>query len=185
MLAAELTREAENMALSMVRLRPIGIADAPVIAAAVDQSRDALRRWMAWYRDDYDIDAAAAWIDASLANAAAGTGYEFAILDGNNEVVGVIGLEDISRQSGRAMIGYWLATPVAGRQFGRRAVSLALAWARTLPGLRIVWAVVADANLPSRRVLEVNGFRHVGTRGTDERGDTALLYEVELHPTAA
>ena len=169
----------------MVTLRPIVIADAPAITAAVNQSRDALRRWMSWYRDDYDIDAATAWIEASLASAAAGTAYEFAILDGTNAVIGVVGLEDISEQSGRAMIGYWLATPMAGRQLGRQAVSRALAWARTKPDLRIVWAVVADANRASRRVLEVNGFRLVGTRGIDERGDIGLLYEVELHPTAA
>ncbi len=159
----------------MVTLRPITAADAPAITAAVDLSRDALRRWMSWYSDDYDMDAATAWIEASLASAAAGSGYEFAVLDGNNAVVGVIGLEGIGEQSGRAMMGYWLATPMAGRQLGRGAVALALAWARTKPGLRTVWALVADANLASRRVLEINGFR----------GDAALLYEVELHPTAA
>ena len=41
-------------------------------------------------------------------------------------------------------------------------------------------AVVADANLASRRVLEVNGFHQTGSRGTDGRGDVALIYELEL-----
>lgn len=42
---------------SVVTLRPIVAADPPAVAAAVDASRDALRRWMAWYRDDYDVQA--------------------------------------------------------------------------------------------------------------------------------
>lgn len=170
---------------SVVTLRPIVAADAPAVAAAVDQSRDALRRWMAWYRDDYDVHAASTWIDASLATAAAGTSAQFAILRGGNALVGVIAFEDMSAQTGRAMLGYWLATSVVGRGIGRRAIALALAWARTWPGLRIVWAVVGDANLASRRVLDVNHFRLVGSRGIDERGDIALVYELELHPGTA
>lgn len=170
---------------SMVSLRPIATTDAPAVAAAVDESRDALRRWMVWYRDDYDAHAAGAWIAASLANAAAGTGFQFAILTADDKLAGVLGLEDIDQESGRAMIGYWLSTRVAGRGIGRRAVELALAWVRTRPRIRVIWAVVAEANLASRRVLEVNRFRLVDTRGVDERGDMELLYEVDLDATAA
>jgi RimJ/RimL family protein N-acetyltransferase len=169
----------------MITLRPIVATDAPAIAEAVGQSRDELRRWMAWYQDDYDVHAARAWIEASLATAVAGTGVQFAILDGANVVVGVIGFEDLTELTGRAMIGYWIATPASGRGIGRHAIALALAWARTRPELRIAWAVVADANLASRRVLEVNHFRLVGPRAVDERGDTVLLYELELHPAPA
>ena len=68
---------------------------------------------------------------------------------------------------------------------GRRAIALALACARSRPGLHTVWAVVADANVASRRVLEINQFQMVGTRGADERGDRALLYELKLDAPAA
>jgi len=164
----------------MVSLRPISAMDAPAIAAAVGQSREALRRWMEWYRDDYDECTARDWIDHALASAETGMAFQFAILDADDFLVGVIGLEDISERSGRAMIGYWLATPAAGRGIGRRAVELALAWARTRPRLDVVWAVVADANLASRRILEINQFQLVGTRGVDKRGDTGLVYEISL-----
>ena len=164
----------------MIELRPITRADAPAVAAAVHQSRDALRRWMEWYRDDYDVHTATSWIDYALADAAAGTGQAFAILNDAKQLVGIIGFEDISEQSDRAMIGYWLATPASGQGIGRRAIALALAWARTQQQLRVIWAIVADANLASRRVLELNDFRYVGQRGVDERGDRALLYELDL-----
>lgn len=173
---------AANTHLTVIGLRPIAATDARAVAAAVNESRDAFRRWMAWYRDDYDVQAARGWIEDALANAAGRTGVQFAISDGEHDLVGVVGFEGTSDQPGRAMIGYWLATRAAGRGVGRRAIALALIWARAQPGLRVVWAVVADANLASRRVLEVNQFRFVGPRGIDERGDLALLYELELHP---
>src|SRR5262252_9068970 len=134
----------------MVTLRPIITTDAPAIAAAVDQSRQELRRWMPWAKDDYDIDSAKTWIDASLTNAAAGTGFQFVILDESEAIVGVVGLENMSEHSDRAMIGYWVATPQASRGVGRRAIEQATDWARTQPRLRVLWAVVADANAASR-----------------------------------
>ena len=169
----------------MITLRPIATTDAPAVADAVVQSRDALRRWMVWYRDEYDARDAAAWIEASLATAAAGTGIQFAVLSDVQSLLGVIGFEDVSDQTGRAMIGYWLATPATGHGIGRQAIALALDWARAQPRLHFVWAVVAEANLPSRRVLEANRFHLIGARGTDERGDLALLYELELRSAAA
>ena len=164
----------------MVTLRPIVLSDAGAIAAAVSQSRDALRRWMPWYRDDYDEQTAEAWIAASLAGASRGTTQHFAVLDDCGTVIGVIGVEDMDEESGRGMIGYWLATPASGRQNGRQAIEQLLAWARMRPALHVLWAVVADANVASRRVLEINGFRLVEARGADERGDRALIYELEL-----
>jgi RimJ/RimL family protein N-acetyltransferase len=169
----------------MVTLQPIAATDAPAIAAAVQQSSDALRRWMAWHRDDYDVGTTAACIDASLAAAAKGHGAPFAVLDASSTVIGVVGFEDISERTGRAMIGYWLTTAATGRVIGRQAVAFALDWAQARTTVSVVWAVVADANLASRRVLEANRFSLVGPRGADERNDLALLYELELRPPVA
>src|SRR5215831_9514491 len=169
----------------MIRLRTIAATDAPAIAAAVARSRDALRRWMAWYSDDYNEAAAQTWIGSSLASAKTGAAVQFAIVRDDEDLVGVLGFEDIGTEPGRAMLGYWLATDVVGQGIGRRAIALALSWARDHPGLRTVWAVVAEANLASQRVLEINQFRKVGTRGIDERGDSTLLFELELQAPAA
>lgn len=173
------------MVRSMVTLRPLALTDAPAIAEAVDRSRGALRRWMAWYDDRYDVHTARAWIETSLAAAAAGRSAHFVILANSESLVGVIGLEDISDQTGRAMLGYWVATPAAGRGIGRQAISLILDWARIHTTVRLVWAVVAEVNSGSRRVLELNRFCLVASRGIDERGDTALLYERQLSSGAA
>lgn len=163
-----------------MKLIPITMDDAPAVVAAVELSRDALRRWMPWYSDAYDLERARDWIAQSLAAADAGHGIQFAVVDDEQGFAGVIGFEDLDDQTGRAMIGYWLATPSAGRGIGRDAIAQALGWARARAGYRVIWAVVADANAASRRVLEINHFRVVHTRGIDERGDTALIYERAL-----
>ena len=161
----------------MISLRPLVLHDAPAVYQALDSSRDALRRWMGWYRDEYDLSDAEHWVRHTVESAAAGSGFHFAIVD-TADVIGVISLEDVG--SGRAMLGYWMASPVTGRGLGRQAIAQALTWARRRRNIRTVWALVADANVASRRVLEINGFHRVGSRGTDERGDLQLVYELEL-----
>ena len=164
----------------MTSLRPIALTDAPAIAAAVGSSRAALRRWMPWYRDDYDVHAAEDWICYALSSVATGTAAHFAIIGPDDHVVGVISFEGIGEIPVRAMLGYWLATPVSGRGIGRRAIAHALDWAREHSTIQIAWAIVAEQNEPSRRVLEANGLRVAGARGVDERGDTQLIYELNL-----
>jgi ribosomal-protein-serine acetyltransferase len=170
----------------MSNLRPLDLADAPAVFAAVDCSRDALRRWMVWYRDEYDVDDAKSWIEQTLASRADGTGFHFAICSIDGTLLGVIGIEDVSETTGRAMLGYWVATPATGRGVATRAVEQVLGWARTQTGIRLVWALVAEANERSRRVVESNGFRVAGVRERDERGDVPLVYELEVRaPTAS
>ena len=164
----------------MVSLRPVDIHDAPAVYRAVDSSRDVLRRWMVWYRDSYDLDDAESWIRYTIESAARGVGFHFAIVDETDDLIGVISVEGVSAESGRGMLGYWMATRATGLGHGRKAVEQVVAWARGQEKLATLWAVVAEANAPSRRVLEINGFRQVGTRPMDERGDVQLVYELEL-----
>jgi RimJ/RimL family protein N-acetyltransferase len=135
---------------------------------------------MIWYRDSYSTADAEAWVQHAVAGHAAGTDLHFAVCNTDGKLVGVLGLEGVSEEIGRAMIGYWLATPATGRGLGTRAVAEAVAWARGQPRIRVLWALVAEQNQRSRHVLEVNGFHVGGTRELDERGDVPLVYELDL-----
>jgi ribosomal-protein-serine acetyltransferase len=170
----------------MISLRPLELHDAPAVYQAVESSRDALRRWMVWYRDDYNLSHAESWTRYAVDSTAANTGFHFAIADAQGELIGVISIEGVSPESGRAMLGYWMATRSTGHGLGRQAVGQIINWARGRGSIATLWALVADANMASRRVLEINGFHQVGSRGTDERGDLVLMYELELRsrPTA-
>ena len=74
-------------------IRPLEQRDASDVFSAVVSSRDALRQWMAWYSDGYDLLAAQSWIELTLASRAAGTGFHFAICDADGSVIGVVSLE--------------------------------------------------------------------------------------------
>jgi ribosomal-protein-serine acetyltransferase len=164
----------------MSLLRPLELSDAPAVFAAADASREALRRWMVWYHDAYDLADAETWVRHAVASHAAGSDFHFAVCDTNGQLAGVLSLESVNQETGRAMLGYWLATPATGGGLGTRAVADAVAWAHTQSRLRVIWALVADTNERSRRVLETNGFCVAGTRERDERGDVPLVYELEL-----
>ena len=161
-------------------LRPLELRDAPAVFAAADCSRDALRRWMVWYSDAYDIRSAEAWVQRAVAANVSGSAFHFAVCDSDGHPIGVLSFEDVRAETRRAMLGYWLATPATGHGVGTRAVSEALDLARAQLPIEVVWALVADANERSRRVLEANGFRMVEVREKDERGDTTLVYETVL-----
>ena len=135
---------------------------------------------MTWYRDTYGLADAETWVTQAVARHAAGTDFHFAVHDTEDTLAGVLSLENVSDETGRAMLGYWLATPTTGRGLGTRAVAEVLLWARRQSRLRVIWALVAEGNRPSRRVLEGNGFTVVDRRAPDERGDVPLVYEVEL-----
>lgn len=161
-------------------LRPLAPNDSLAIYSAVDGSRPALRRWMSWYHDAYGVADAESWLRFTSTEQAAGRCQHFAICDDEAGLVGVIGFEDIT-EDGRAMIGYWIATPSTGRGLGTRAIRDALDWARAETQIDMVWAIVAEPNAASRRVLERNGFRLA--RVADDKsvsGDQQLIYELSL-----
>jgi RimJ/RimL family protein N-acetyltransferase len=81
----------------------------------------------------------------------------------NNEPCGMVALSEIDLVDGTAMVWYLLGEPsVAGRGVTSEAVrQLARESFQTL-GIRSLYAWAMADNLPSQRVLEKAGFRHVG-----------------------
>jgi RimJ/RimL family protein N-acetyltransferase len=135
---------------------------------------------MSWYHDAYGPEDAESWLRQALAGRDAGTSCHFAICDSTSTLRGVIGFEDLTGPGGQAMIGYWVATPATGRGLGTSAVGDALSWARTNTQLALVWAIVAEAKVPSRRVLEANRFCSVRVDKHNISGDPQLIYELSL-----
>ena len=78
------------------------------------------------------------------------------VVDGR--VVGDCGMHGPGDDPGVVEIGYGLAAPERGRGYGSEAVRLLSDWLLDQPGVRAVVAEVDPDNVPSRRVLEKNGF---------------------------
>lgn len=96
-----------------------------------------------------------------------GTDFGFHIFeisaDGSEVLVGGLTISNIRRRAAQyANLGYWMGQPFAGRGLMTEAVSLVLPFFFDQLGLHRLHAAFLPHNLPSRRVLEKNGFREEG-----------------------
>jgi RimJ/RimL family protein N-acetyltransferase len=163
----------------MFTIRPLVLNDATGVYAAVDRSRPELARWMVWYQPGYAAADAAEWVQRSCAQHEARTAYHFAICDDLGALVGAISLEDVDARTGMALLGYWVATPAAGRGAAAEAIRQVLDWASSETSIRRVWALIARDNHASRRVAEANGLRPVARVGRSDSTEQ-MRYEVDL-----
>jgi ribosomal-protein-alanine N-acetyltransferase len=97
-----------------------------------------------------------------LARQLADDRHPFAILDGE-EIAGTINLFHIVRESLQSgTIGYWVDSRRNGRGLATGAVGEIVAYAFAELALHRVEAATLVDNVPSRRVLEKNGFERIG-----------------------
>jgi RimJ/RimL family protein N-acetyltransferase len=143
-------------------LRPWAEEDIPAIVAA---HRDpVMRRWL---RHPVTTTAdAARMIRARRADAEAGTGYSFAILQVEpglpGQLVGSVSLRGLTPVAVTAEVGYWVAAVARGRGVASRSVDALCQWTlaqprkRPLERLELLHSV---DNHASCRVAEKTGFR--------------------------
>lgn len=128
----------------------------------------------------YPADGARDFVTRCMAERIEGKTHVLAILVGS-EFVGLCGLHDATGAQG-AEIGYWIGKPFRQRGLATFGVRMALELGFKNLRLERVHADALETNLPSRRVLEANGFRLRGHRNhTEPHWDrTARLAEYEL-----
>lgn len=86
----------------------------------------------------------------------------WAIVDSSDSLLGTVGLNEISREHGRAEIAYDLDPRHCGRGLATEAASAVIYWAHTVLGLQRVQATVLDSNILSIAVLERVGMQREG-----------------------
>ncbi|CAI1919924.1 GNAT family N-acetyltransferase [Serratia proteamaculans] len=86
----------------------------------------------------------------------------WAIVDSSDSLLGTVGLNEISREHGRAEIAYDLDPRHCGRGLATEAASAVILWAHTVLGLQRVQATVLDSNILSIAVLERVGMQREG-----------------------
>src|SRR5690606_38027269 len=72
--------------------------------------------------------------------------------------IGLAKLEVEQADSEEAVLGYILLPEYWGRGIGSRAAKQLVDRARTLPGLKRLFAIIDPNNMPSRKILINNGF---------------------------
>lgn len=97
--------------------------------------------------------------------AEAGSDYSFLIFTktANETLVGGITLSNIRRRAAQFVnLGYWMGQQFAGQGMMSEAVGLTLPFVFDSLDLHRIHAAFLPGNLPSRRVLEKNGFAEEG-----------------------
>lgn len=141
--------------LDQVRLRPLGADDLEVVASWL--AVPATNRWLtSEWRDRVATPALVAAAQRNKRN-------RFFVVEATKVAVGLVGLADVDEMDKTAMIWYVRGSAVEGHR-GAMSVGVgqAVEYAISELGLNSVYAWIMSDNVPSRRVLERNGFREVG-----------------------
>lgn len=143
-------------------LRLLCESDAQELYALIDANRAYLARWMAWAQGQtpqQTVD----FIRATQRQAAGNDGFQVAIADSEECIVGVAGFLGVDWANRSTSIGYWLAQGVQGRGTMTHAVRLLVGHALGEWQLNRVEIRADVENLRSRAIPQRLGFRQEGT----------------------
>jgi RimJ/RimL family protein N-acetyltransferase len=145
-------------------------ADAEPIAGLMENWNVA--SWLVRVPFPYRVEHAAAWIERSIQERAAGVGWPYLIVRRDGNVL--MGCMDISIESDARVgtLGYWLGEPFWGLGYATEAAKAVIGFAFDILKLSEVNASALPDNERSMRVLEKAGMTHVGREVEDtvERG---------------
>jgi len=155
-------RPPEVLSNGPAELRRWRLTDAELCLRLVTESLDHLRPWMLWATRDYDHAASQAFLRGCENDWAAGTAFQYLILD-DGEPAGSAGLMARIDQGGLE-IGYWVHSAHTGRGLATSAAAALTDAALSLPGIDHVEIHHDQLNLASERVPAKLGYTHVDTR---------------------
>lgn len=138
-------------------LRPWRDSDVRTVTAACQDEE--IARWTR-VPDNYTESDARAFLLHRYDAILAGSTAPFAIVSGEDQLLGSVSLIDIEWTHLRGEVGYWLASSARGLGHATRAVKLICAWGFESLGLERLALYAASGNLASQRVAERSGFTH-------------------------
>lgn len=152
-----------NLAAEQILLRPFHFSDAPMLAAAIQESLVDLKPWMSWAHDGYDQKEAGEFVALTRARWEEGTLYGFAIVDAQNgQLLGGVSLSHLHPVYHFCNLGYWVRTGRRGQGIAGQAARLAARFAFEKLKLVRVEVVVAVGNAASLKVAEKIGAHREG-----------------------
>ncbi len=110
----------------------------------------------------YPDGVAEQWIATHAENFQRGKGLTFAITLADGELVGAISLTSISREHGRAELGYWVGVPYWNKGYCTEAAAAVVAYGLDVLGLHRITAHYFARNVASGRVLAKIGMIREG-----------------------
>jgi RimJ/RimL family protein N-acetyltransferase len=145
-------------------------SDAAPISALLENWNVA--HWLVRVPFPYRVEHAAAWIERSIQERAAGVGWPYLILRRDDNVL--MGCMDMSIEGDvkGGTLGYWLGEGFWGQGYATEAARAIIGFAFDILKLSEVNASALPENARSMRVLEKAGLVHIGPQveNTVERG---------------
>lgn len=140
-----------------VSIRLFRPEDAPALLAAALESVAEVGPWLSWCHAGLTEQDMLDWLRSQVAESAAGTAHEHAIVDAGGRLLGACGVNAINAEQRTANVGYWVRTSAAGCGVAPEAVSQLVAWAFSHTVLERLEIVCALGNTRSQRVAEKLG----------------------------
>jgi RimJ/RimL family protein N-acetyltransferase len=143
-----------------IALRPWKPRDAAAVTAACQDPE--IPRWTV-VPHHYTERHARDFIAGTAADVASGRELALAIVDGEDRLLGALGISNFDWGDLKAEIGYWVAAEARGRGIGARATRMLSVWALTALGLERLELLANPRNEASQRLAERAGFTREGT----------------------
>jgi RimJ/RimL family protein N-acetyltransferase len=143
-----------------IHLRPWELRDAPAVTAACQDPE--IPRWTV-VPPNYRERHAREFIGGTAVDLASGRELALAIVDGDDRLLGALGISNFDWEDHKAEIGYWMAAEARRRGIGARATRMLAEWALTSLGLERLELLAHPDNEASQRLAERAGFTREGT----------------------
>jgi RimJ/RimL family protein N-acetyltransferase len=141
-------------------LRPWEPSDAQAVTAACQDPE--IPRWTV-VPPNYTERHAREFIGGTAADLATGRELALAVVDGEDRLLGALGISNFDWTDLKAEIGYWMAADARRRGIGARATRMLAVWALTHLGLERLELLANPHNEASQRLAERAGFTREGT----------------------
>lgn len=133
--------------------------DAPAVTAACQDPE--IPRWTV-VPHNYTERHAREFISGTATDLASGRELALAVVDGEDRLLGAIGISNFDWTDLKGEIGYWMAAEARGRGIGARATRLLAIWAINQLGLERLELLANPSNEASQRLAERAGFTREG-----------------------
>ncbi|MCX5797239.1 MAG: GNAT family protein [Elusimicrobia bacterium] len=151
-------------------LRPLAEADAAALFAAVDSSREVLRRRLRWVPDAVSPEDSRGFILACGEARRRGERDDFGVFEARSGVLaGVASLQSLLAVPGLAEFSLWIRADRQERGYGAEAGRLLIEHAFRRDALQKLYARLDPANRGARKVLQRAGFRYEGCLRHEKR----------------
>ena len=123
-----------------------------MLHAAVDASIDSLSQWFPWAHPGYSLTDAESRVAHCVAARERGEEFAFGIFDGNGELLGCVGLNQLDPAKRSANLGYWVGEAHRERGIATDAARKAAAFGFGELGLARIEIATLPHNAASQRV---------------------------------